>query len=76
VAKEGGRGAGGAENGDLFLQIEIVYDSSLRIEGLDVYGDSGFIITDAVLGGELEVPTINGMVTMTIPLGTQTGEVF
>lgn len=76
VAKEGGRGRGGAEPGDLFLQIEITYDPSLRIEGLDVYGDLPVSVTDAVLGGEIEVPTLNGMVKMTVPPGTQTGKVF
>ncbi len=76
VAKEGGRGAGGADNGDLFLQIEVVYDSSLRIEGMDVYGEIALSVTDAVLGGEIEVPTLNGLVTMTVPAGTQTGKVF
>lgn len=76
VAKEGGRGAGGAENGDLFLQIEILLDPSLRVEGLDVYGDVALSVIDAVLGGEVEVPTLNGPVKMTIPAGTQTGKVF
>jgi DnaJ-class molecular chaperone len=76
VAKEGGRGAGGAENGDLFLQIEISYDPSLRIEGLDVYGEVALSVTDAVLGGELDVPTLGGPVKMTVPPGTQTGKVF
>jgi molecular chaperone DnaJ len=76
VAKEGGRGSGGLENGDLFLQIEIVYDSSLRIEGMDVHGEAALSFTDAVLGGEIEVPTLNGLVKVTIPPGTQTGRVF
>ncbi len=76
VAKEGGRGAGGLENGDLFLQIEIAYDPSLRVEGLDVYGETAISLTDAVLGSEIEVPTLNGPVKMTVPPGTQSGKVF
>jgi molecular chaperone DnaJ len=76
VAKEGGRGFGGSENGDLFLQIEIIYDASLRIEGMDVYGEVALSFTDAVLGGEVDVPTLNGPVKMTIPPATQTGKVF
>jgi len=76
VAKEGGRGTGGQENGDLFLQIEILYDASLRIEGMDVHGEAALSFTDAVLGGEIEVPTLNGLVKVTIPAGTQTGKVF
>lgn len=76
VAKEGGRGVGGAENGDLFLQIEIAYDPSLRIEGLDVYGEATVSVTDAVLGAEFEVNTINGALRMSIPPGTQNGKTF
>ncbi|WP_303672746.1 J domain-containing protein [Vampirovibrio chlorellavorus] len=76
VAKEGGRGYGGAENGDLFLQIEISVDAGLRIEGLDVYGDVVIALTDAVLGCEIEVSTLHGPMKMTVPPGTQPGKVF
>lgn len=76
VAKEGGRGYGGAENGDLFLQIEISVDAGLRIEGLDVYGDAVIALTDAVLGCEIEVSTLHGAMKMTVPPGTQPGKVF
>jgi molecular chaperone DnaJ len=76
VAREGGRGRGGAESGDLFLQIEITYDSSLRIEGLDVHGEAAVSVTDAVLGAEIDVQTLNGLVKMTVPPGTQNGKVL
>lgn len=76
VAREGGRGAQGGEPGDLFLQIEMAYDPSLRIEGLDVYGDMPISVTEAVLGADVDVNTLSGVVTMTIPPGTQTGRVF
>ena len=76
VAREGGRGQGGAENGDLFLQIEIAMDPTLRIEGLDVHGEMPISLTDAALGGEIEVPTLMGPVKMTIPPGTSSGRVF
>jgi DnaJ-class molecular chaperone len=76
VAKEGGRGQGGAESGDLFLQIEISIDPGLRIEGIDVYGEVPIALTDAVLGCEIEVSTLNGGVKMTVPAGTQPGKVF
>ncbi len=76
VAKEGGRGAGGAESGDLFLQIEISVDTSMRVEGLDVHADLAISVTDAVLGAELEVNTLNGSLKMTVPPGTQSGNTF
>lgn len=76
VAREGGRGSGGGENGDLFLQIEIAYDPSLRIEKLDVHGEVSISVTEAVLGAEIDVPTLHGLVKMTIPPGTQPGRVL
>jgi molecular chaperone DnaJ len=76
VAREGGRGSGGGENGDLFLQIEIAYDPSLRIEKLDVHGDVSISVTEAVLGAEIDIPTLHGIVKMTIPPGTQPGRVL
>jgi molecular chaperone DnaJ len=76
VAKEGGRGIAQGENGDLFLQIEITYDPSFRIEGLDVHGELAISVTDAVLGAEMEVNTLNGPVRMNIPPGTQNGKIF
>jgi DnaJ-class molecular chaperone len=76
VAKEGGRGIAGGEAGDLFLQIEISSDPSLRIEGMDVHGELSIELTDAVLGTSVEVTTVSGPYSMTIPAGTQSGRIF
>ena len=76
IAREGGRGSGGEENGDLFLLIRIAVDPSLRIDGLHVYCDLPIAIPDAVLGTEVEVPTLAGNVKMTIPPLTSSGRVF
>jgi DnaJ-class molecular chaperone len=76
VAKEGGRGVAGGDAGDLFLQIEISADPSLRIEGLDVHGELSIPLTDAVLGASIEVTTVSGAVSMSIPPGTQSGRIF
>ncbi len=76
VAGEGGRGASGADDGDLFLLIKVDVNSALRIEGLDVYCDFSLAIPDAVLGAEVDVPTLDGTVKMTIPAHTSSGKVF
>jgi|GEM_PF-54326 len=76
VAKEGGRGIAGGESGDLFLQIEISSDPGLRIEGVDVHSEISIPVTDAVLGCTVEVTTVSGPYSMTIPAGTQTGRIF
>jgi molecular chaperone DnaJ len=76
IAREGGRGVNGGEPGDLFLQIKISLDSALKIEGLNVYCDILLSVTDAVLGVELDVPTLSGKVKMAIPPLTSSGKVF
>ncbi|MBY0450612.1 MAG: DnaJ domain-containing protein [Cyanobacteria bacterium] len=76
VAGEGGRGYGGGESGDLFLVIKISVDSSLRVEGQHVYSELMLQVHTLVLGAEINVPTINGPVSMTIPPSTPVGKTF
>jgi molecular chaperone DnaJ len=76
VAKEGGRGLFGGDPGDLFLVIRIEEEQSLKIEGLTVSCEVPISITEAVLGAEIEVPTIHGKVKMVIPPQTSSGRVF
>ena len=47
-----------------------------RRDGADVYCDAPITFTQAVLGGEMEIPTIDGKVSYTLPEGTQTGSTF
>ncbi|MGE0199858.1 MAG: DnaJ C-terminal domain-containing protein [Candidatus Melainabacteria bacterium] len=76
VAGEGGKGSDGGEAGDLYLQIKVTVDAGLRVDGLDVYSELSVPVTTAVLGSPVAVPTLNGSVTMTIPAGTSSGQVF
>ncbi len=76
VSGEGGQGVSGGEEGDLFLRIKVDINSALRIEGLDVHCDFSLTITDAVLGAEVDVPTLEGTVKMTVPPRTSSGKVF
>lgn len=47
-----------------------------RRDGVDVFCEAPITFTQAVLGAELEIPTIDGKVKYSIPEGTQTGTVF
>ncbi len=76
VAGEGGRGSGGGESGDLFLVIKISVDPSLRVEGQHVYSELMLQVHTLVLGAKINVPTINGPVSMTIPACTPVGKTF
>ena len=65
-------GKGGAP-GDLYLEIEVRPDANLRREGTDVELDVPVTMTEAALGAKVEVPTVEGPVTVTIPAGTSSG---
>jgi curved DNA-binding protein len=75
VAGEGGRGRGG-RRGDLFLRIRIASDPAFDRKGDDLATNVRVPLTTAVLGGEAQVPTLDGTIGIRIPAGTPAGQVF
>lgn len=73
VAGEGNPGVGAAPAGDLYLVVHMAPDTRFRREGDDLYTDVTLPMTRLVLGGEVEVPTLDGRVTMRVPAGSQNG---
>jgi DnaJ-class molecular chaperone len=72
-----GQGAAGINNGprgDLYLNVHFPDDQTWERRGDDLYIDLPVSIYDLVLGGDLNVPTMNGEVTMTVPAGTQSNK--
>ncbi len=76
VAGEGSVGTGGGPKGDLLVEISVLRHSLFERDGSDVLCEMPITFTQAALGGELEVPTLDGKVRYTIPEGTQTGTTF
>ncbi|MDQ6826420.1 MAG: DnaJ domain-containing protein [Candidatus Eremiobacteraeota bacterium] len=68
---QGGAGISGGPNGDLYLIVNLVEDGLFARKGDDLYVDLPVSVYDLVLGGDVNVPTMGGEVTMTIPSGTQ-----
>jgi DnaJ-class molecular chaperone len=64
--------SGGAP-GDLYLDVDVRPDPHLRRAGDDIELDLPVTISEAVLGAKVEVPTVEGPVTLTIPPGTSSG---
>ena len=64
--------AGGVP-GDLYLDLDVRPDPHLRRAGDDIELDLPVTISEAVLGAKVEVPTVEGKVTLTIPPGTSSG---
>jgi len=77
VAGEGERGSGGGQSGDLFLRVRLAPHQVFERKGRDLYVKAALKVTTAVLGGEVEVPTLSGKsVRLKIPPLTQNGQVF
>jgi len=66
-----GQGIGG---GDLFLKIDVTPTEFFRLEGQDIYCELPVTPSEAVLGVQVELPTLDGPVKMTVPAGVQTGQ--
>jgi DnaJ-class molecular chaperone len=59
--------------GDLFLDINVAPDRYLRRNGSDIELDLPVSVAEAALGAKVEVPTVEGRVTLSIPPGTSSG---
>ena len=76
VRGEGNVGSGGAPNGDLLAEVHIKPHKLFKRREFDVYCEVPISFAQAALGAEIEVPTLDGKVSYTIPEGTQTGREF
>uniref|UniRef100_B8HXF4 Chaperone DnaJ domain protein n=1 Tax=Cyanothece sp. (strain PCC 7425 / ATCC 29141) TaxID=395961 RepID=B8HXF4_CYAP4 len=66
-----GQGTGG---GDLYLKIEVTPHPFFKLEGVDISCQLPITPSEAVLGGQIEAPTLDGWVKMTIPRGVRPGQ--
>jgi molecular chaperone DnaJ len=73
---EGEPGKGGAAAGDLHVSLRVAEHGGFRRDGLDVRSELAISFSQAALGAVLDVPTLDGVVKMRIPEGTQPGRVF
>ena len=73
---QGNAGKNGGPAGDLLITVTVRPHQLFRREGNDVLCEAPITFTQAVLGGEMEIPTIDGKVKYDIPEGTQTGTTF
>ncbi len=76
LAGEGEASADGGPAGDLYVQVNVRDHAIFERDGKHLYCDVPIGFPDAVLGGELEVPTLDGRVKLKIPAETQTGKMF
>jgi len=76
LSGEGEAGPEGGPPGDLFVQMSVKQHPIFERDGKNLYCEVPITFVAAALGGELEVPTLDGRVSLKIPTETQTGKLF
>jgi len=70
---QGMAGFGNAGDGDAYVEIFVDADPVFRREKNHIHVDIPVTLSEAVLGGKIDVPTIDGLVSVTVPKGSNTG---
>lgn len=73
---EGEAGINGGQAGDLYVVIHLASHQVFQREGNHLHCEIPISFTVAALGGEIEVPTLDGHARIKVPAGTQTGKIF
>jgi molecular chaperone DnaJ len=76
LAGEGEAGENGGPSGDLYVQVRLKAHALFKREQDDLYCEMPVSFATTVLGGELEVPTLDGRASIKIPAGTQSEKIF
>ena len=76
LSGEGEAGPAGGMAGDLYVQISVKKHDIFERDDANLYCEVPINFIDASLGGEIEVPTLDGRVKLKVPTETQTGKLF
>ena len=76
IAGQGNEGRNGGPAGDLIIAVTVKPHAVFERNGSDIYCEVPINYWEAVLGDEIEIPTLDGKEKFTIPEGTQTGTTF
>ncbi|MBL8450715.1 MAG: molecular chaperone DnaJ [Dechloromonas sp.] len=76
LAGEGEHGVNGGPPGDLYVQIHLKQHAVFQRDHNDLHCEMPISFTTAALGGEIEIPTLDGAANIRIPAETQSGRVF
>ena len=76
LSGEGEAGRNGGPSGDLYVEIRVKPHKIFEREGSNLACEVPVSIATATLGGEVELPTLDGTVSLKVPSGTQSGKVF
>jgi curved DNA-binding protein len=71
LAGKGQEGIGGGDSGNLYLRVKFAQHPDFRVRGTDLYYDLDLAPWEAVLGTTVDIPTLDGTVSLKIPAGTR-----
>ena len=71
LASKGREGIGGGDPGNLYLRVKFAQHPDFRVRGADLYYDLDLAPWEAVLGTTVDIPTLDGTVSLRIPAGTK-----
>jgi curved DNA-binding protein len=73
LAGQGGKGASGGQDGDLYLRVGVKPHTRFRLDGADLHTTLPVAPWEAALGGEVELRTLDGAVRVKVPAGSSSG---
>jgi molecular chaperone DnaJ len=76
LSGEGEAGLNGGPAGDLYVVVSLKPHSVFQRENNDLHCEMPISFATAALGGEIDIPTLDGHATITVPPETQSGQVF
>ena len=76
IPQEGNKGENGGKNGDLYIKINIKPSSNMSFEGENILYNVPITPFEAVLGGKISIPAIEGSFSLKIPSKTRAGQKF
>lgn len=76
IAHEGDAGKNGGKNGDLFIVLYVKEHEYYKRDGVNIYSEFEISTPQAVLGDEVEIKTLDGAKTLTVPSGIESGKVL
>ena len=74
IAGKGEAGVNGGPNGDIYLEFYVKKHPLFERDGSDIYLELPITIAEAALGCKKEIPTLDGIIKLTIPAGSETGD--
>jgi len=71
-----GEAVAGGTAGDLYVKLHVSEDPDFKREGHNIFTDLNIKLSDALLGGEYSIPTLDGVINVKVPIGASPGQIL